>query len=183
MKHTRGLNWLTRLTAVAGLILFGAILLGAQPGAAAPTAPVDPTEITLPGPPPPPSPHVNPTIKPTVVDLGTLEPCWQKDTCTPCPKAVTCQPPSSDPSTPPSSEPTHPPTRTLPTKPTRPTTPTRSTTTDPQTIPTPNRIETGGGATATTPNWLFLVRPGLAVLVMAGGIVGWRVLRTERAQR
>ncbi|HEV2782354.1 MAG TPA: hypothetical protein VGX25_23425 [Actinophytocola sp.] len=168
MSRTRDI----RLATIAGLILIGTLLLGAQPGIAAPPDPVNPTEIA----PPPATTTTTTTTNPRPdVDLPATD--------------IVIAPPTTDPSAPTTptetTEPTQPtPSRTArPARPKPPTTPT--TTTTPAGIPTPNRIDTGTGGSAVpgAPTWLFWVVPLLAVLTLAAGVSGYWMARSEQDRR
>ena len=179
MDRSRDFSCTVRLAAVAGMTLFGALVLGAQPGSASPAAPVGPTEIAVPTatlPPKPPKPCLGnkkclPPLQPCFVLPGhtcqppTLDPCpADKDDCQPPKKNPEPETPTSDPTT--------------PSRPTPQATPSNP----PRAIPTPNRIDTGGGPAADradTPSALYWVVPGLAVLVLAGGAAGFWLVRSE----
>ena len=170
----------TQAVTIAGTILLGALLFGAQHAAAAPPVPVGPTDIALPTAPPPPDPC---EVKHIVCDI-TL------------PTAVTDFP--TDVVNP--TEPTEPTEPTDPTEPTEPTEPSDPvTTTQPQPtatgtatatnapagepqaapVPRPNRIDTGAGPADPVTWWLIAV-PALAVLAMAAAGAFLWIQRTER---
>ena len=102
MNRTRDFSFTAKLGSVAGMVMFGVLLLGSQPGNAAPAPPVGPTDIkppvVTPVPPVPPKPKPCEVIKCTP---PTLEPCFvlPGHTCTPptlepC-KPEDCKPPST----------------------------------------------------------------------------------------
>jgi hypothetical protein len=169
VNRTRDFSFAARLSSVAGMVVFGVLLLGSQPGSATPV-PVGPTDIQ-----PPivtPLPPLPPKPKPCVVIKcvpPTLEPCFVKP--------EDCQPPSTPPTKPPTLTP-RPPKSTTPTTPTTP--PTQTTPTG--SIPTPNRIDTGGGPGGDAPTWLFWVVPALGVLTLAAGTSGWWLARSEQRE-
>lgn len=184
MKGTRDFSFAAKLASVAGMIVFGVLLLGSQPGYAAP--PVGPTDIqppivTLPPKPPTPKPCevikcVPPTLEPCFIKPGnictppTLDPCVVKPD--------TCKPPTNPPTL------TEPPTLTPPPSTTHPTTTT--THTNPQTgsIPTPNRIDTGEGPGPEGRGWLFWIAPAFGVLALGAGLTGlWLMRKSEGTHR
>jgi hypothetical protein len=187
VKHTRDFSFAAKLAGVAGMAVFGVLLLGSQPGSATP-GPVGPTDlqppIVTPLPPLPPKPKpcevikcVPPTLEPCFALPGhpctppTLNPCVVKPAD--CQPPTTTKPPTLTPRPPKSTTPTPPTTQTTPTIPTDP--PTGS-------IPTPNRIDTGGGPSEGAPTWLFWVVPGLGVLTLAAGASGWWMARSEQRE-
>jgi hypothetical protein len=178
VNRTRDFGFAARLASIGGMVAFGVLLLGSQPGSATPAGPTDiqPPVLTLPPKPPTPKPCevikcLPPTLEPCFVTPGhtctppTLDPCVVKPD--------DCKPPT----------PHKPPTLTP-----RPSTPTTTTTTthaDPPTggIPTPNRIDTGGGPAPESRTWLFWLIPGFGVLAMSAGFCGWWLLRSEGDHR
>jgi len=183
VNRTRDFSFAAKLSAVAGMAMFGVLMLGSQPSVAAPAPPVGPTDIqppvlTIPPKPPTPKPCqvikcVPPTLEPCFVTPGhtctppTLEPCVVKP--------EDCKPPTLDPT-----PPTKPPTLTpRPPKTSHPTTPT-----DPPSgsIPTPNRIDTGEGPASNSPNWLFWVAPAFGVFALSVGLIGLWLLRKSESQ-
>jgi hypothetical protein len=169
VNRTRDFGFAARLAGVAGMVVFGVLLLGSQPGSATP-APVGPTDIqppiVTPLPPLPPKPKPCEVIR---CVPPTLDPCVVKpEDCQP---PTTTKPPTLTPRPPKSTTPTHP--TTTPTDP-----PTGS-------IPTPNRIDTGGGpgdSGSQVPTWLFWVVPGLGVLTLAAGASGCWMARSEQRE-
>jgi hypothetical protein len=180
VNRSRDFSWIARSVTVAGLTLFGALLLGAQPGTAAPFPPVGPTEIAPPTVqtlPPKPEPCGKKCVPPTLEPCFALpgHTCTQPPTIAPCtinPDA--CKPPTTTttPTTPTVITSTNPP----PVTTKRPGTPTAP----PPAIPTPNRIDTGGGPAESTPTALFWVIPALATLVLVAGAGGFWLARSER---
>jgi len=164
----------TQAVTIAGTILLGALIFGAQHAAAAPPVPVGP-DLALPTAPPEPDPC---EVKHIVCDI-TL------------PTAVTDFPTDTVNPTEPT-EPTAPTAPTAPTEPsdpvttTQPTTTTTTTTTgapagEPQAapVPRPNRIDTGAGP-ADPVSWWLIALPVLAVLAMAAAGAFLWIQRTER---
>ena len=187
MNRTRDFRFAAKLGSVAGMVMFGVLILGNQPGSATPVQPVGPTDIqppvVSPLPPVPPKPKpcevikcVPPTLEPCFVTPGhpctppTLEPC----VATP----DDCKPPTLTPTKPPTLTP-RPPKTTVTT-----TTPTVITDPPKDGIPTPNRIDTGGGPGAQSQqSWMFWVVPGLGALAMIAGFGGWWLLRPRGEHR
>jgi hypothetical protein len=177
MVPMRDVPWAVRLAVLAGTMLFGILLLGAQTGHAAPPAPVTPTDLappTLTIPPKPPTP--TPAIDVPATGIVVEPPCWQLDTCQP-PTEKPDEPPTSDPK--PTVDPKPSP------EPTRTTKPTGQPRPAPSVIPTPTQIDIGGAAASAgsaEPTWLFWVLPGLALLTLAAGLAGWRLARSEQVR-
>ncbi|HEV8561781.1 MAG TPA: hypothetical protein VGR06_36125 [Actinophytocola sp.] len=177
MNRSRDFSWLVRPVAVAGLVLFGALLLGVQPSTAAPTAPVGPTGFAPPTVqtlPPKPEPCVKKCLPPTLEPCFALpgHPCTQPPTIAPCtinPDA--CKPPTTT---------TTPTTPTVITSTNPPVTPKHPGTPSDPPVPTPNRIDTGGGPAESAPTALFWVIPALAVLILVAGAGGFWLARSER---
>jgi hypothetical protein len=175
VSRTREIRWGLRLASVTGLILFGALLLGAQPGIAAPPAPVGPTDIA------PPTTVTTTTTKPPkpnfdppTGDFEIEKPCWVTDTCKP----------PTDPSEPPSDDPKpDDPKPDDPTTPKQPATPADPPAAQPDGIPLPNRIDTGEGSAPESPVWMFWLVPALAVLALTAGAAGWWLARSEQQDR
>lgn len=174
-----------RLLAIAGMTLFGALLLGTPHAAAAP-APGGPTDVVAPTVPPEPPTTTKPTpqFDPPATDIVAERPCWQLDNCPPpeCPEDVLCPVPvdpclldpksCDEPSEP--SEPTEP--ATVPTPAGQPVDQPRPT---PEAVPTPTRIDTGAGP-AEPVNWWLIAVPALALLAMAAAGTFLWIARSER---
>jgi hypothetical protein len=175
MIRKRDSVWTVRLVAVLGLILFGALALGARPALAAPPAPIGPTDIVVPTAPPDPQP-----CPAGIKCLPPINPCLLD--------ANLCDPPADDPTDEPTDEPADEPTdepadepSTDPVEPTRPTSePADQPRGEPAGIPTPNRIDTGGGPGPAPAPWLYWVVPAFAVLTLLAGLAGWRFARSEQ---
>lgn len=176
MSRTRDFSF------AAGVVVFVALLLGAQPAAAEPPLPGGPTEFAQP---------VTATTTTTTtattrpkpnVDLDNQDLAVEtRDTDPTLPTAPAT--PTGEPTTP-TDEPTN---QAEPAQPARPV-PTRqaATPTDPASIPTPNRIDTGSGGGSgvpEAPTSLFWVVPGLALLTLGAGLSGWWLARSEQDRR
>jgi hypothetical protein len=166
---------------IAGTILLGALLFGAQHAAAAPRGPVGPTDIVLPTVPPKPQPCAVKPV-PCKLTLPPREPELPTDIANPT-DVPTTEPtiptditnPPSEPSEP--GEPSDPPVTTTTQKP-----PVEQPKNAPSGVPTPNRIDTGAGPSDATPlaNWWLIVVPGLALLALVGaGTFLW----SQRSER
>lgn len=165
-----------RRAVVAGLLLFGALLLGAQPGLAAPAPPTDATaEVNQPKPLGPtdiaPPTFVNP---PTTTSTPTQPPTTTTIATTTTTATTTATTATTKPAKPPRA-----------TKPTPSTTPTTTTppATAPTGSPTPNPIDAGHGGVPGPPTALFWAVPGLAVLTLASGVSGYWLARSEQDRR
>lgn len=183
-----------RLLAVAGALVVGSLLFGAQPAAAVPPAPDLPTEIALPTDHPEPPKPPKPQVDTPATDIVAEQPCWELDVCPsepdPCADdPAQCDPPVDEPPVdePPAEEPPveEPPAGEPGDEPSAdPTTePVDQPRTAPSGVPTPNRIDTGAGPVdlAGTDWWLVAV-PLLVLIALVGlGAHLW-IRRTERVR-
>ena len=175
--------------AVAGTVLFGALLLGAPDAAAAPP-PVNATNVRAPiTDPGPPTRRPRPDVATTATDIAVADPCTED--CPPAdppaqePPAQPEEPAADDPDTgrpdtgeshtgQPIDEPAPPPSPSA-----KPAGQPRSI---PGAIPTPSRVDTGEGP-GDPVNWWLVGLPALALLgLAAGGSYVW-IRRGERSAR
>lgn len=160
--------------ALAGTVLFGALLLGAPDAAAAPP-PVHPTDVRAPIANPQPPPPTRPDVAEPPSDIAVADPCTED-----CQPSGDPQEPSAEPEQP-QAEPGQPVDE--PVAPPRPSAkPVDQPRSVPVGIPTPSRIDTGEGP-GNPVNWWLVGVPALALLgLAAGGGYLW-IRRGERSAR
>jgi hypothetical protein len=168
----------TQAVTIAGTILLGALLFGAQHAAAAPPVPIGPTDIVAPTVPPQPDPCEVKHI-PCVLTLPPLAPDLPTDIANPT-DVPTTEPTMPTDFTNPPSEPSDPPVTTTTQRP-----PVEQPKNAPSGVPTPNRIDTGAGPSdpsnpLPTANWWLIVVPALGLLALAGAGTFLWIQRSER---
>lgn len=153
---------------IAGTILLGALLFGAQQAAAAPPFPVGPTDVVAPTVPPDPDPcetkrfPCDLTIPTLVTDVPTDDPTPTDEPTEPADPTESSQP-SDTPVTTTKQQPVDQPAQA------------------PSGVPTPNRIDTGAGPAETGPvSWWLIAVPTLALLALAAAGTFLVIQRSER---